>query len=370
MNHQARRSVTATVGVTGATGFIGARLVELLAEGDGPIQPRPLMRPRVGRPGMPGGRRIDLLDAVAVAEAVEGCAAVVHCAFDFTDLRANIQIARVLGLACATMGVRLVHVSTAAVYEPLPDGELDETGGSAGPGSDYKQIKLAIEAVLIQLSHDNGLDVIILQPTIVYGPAGRAWTDSPARELLTGTVVLPNGGGGLCNAVYVDDVCQAVIAALSADMPSGERILVSGAAPVTWRDFYGAYQAALGLDAVHLEAGVGSVAGPSEASGRRAAIKRVGTRLVGARTLSRLNLAAAYASGLVRQRRHLAAGPKLALFTARCHIRIDKARTLLGYNPHYDLARGMHVTGPYLRATYGRLARFRRLRSAATPPAG
>jgi len=64
--------------------------------------------------------------------------------------------------------------------------------------------------------------------------------------LRSGLVVLVNGGDGLCNAVYVDDVVQAMLLAATAKEGAGERFLVSGPRPVTWREFYGAYEAMLG----------------------------------------------------------------------------------------------------------------------------
>ena len=353
----------AAVAVTGATGFIGARLVAMLESSDQPQRTRPLDR-----------RRTDLRDPHSVRAALAGCRAVVHCAFDFADMDVNLAIARVLGRECAAVGARLVHVSTAAVYEPLPDGSLDETSRSRGPSSDYKEVKLAIEDELLQQSRDGGLDLVILQPTIVYGPFGRAWTDSPIRELLTGAVVLPDDGEGLCNAVYVDDVCRAIIAALTARLAPGERILVSGAQPVPWKDFYGAYQDILHLNVLQLLPRTSVAPGTNAASAalqmpsksaRRAGLKRIATRLIGARALSRVNLIVSCARSMAfGGKRHVATGPKLALFRALCHVRIDKARRLLGYEPEYDLEQGMRLTQSYVLDAYGRLARLRSRRRA------
>lgn len=350
------------IAVTGASGFIGARLVAML---DDPARVRVLTRRRTG--AVAGTVcPTDLADPQSVRAALAGCHTLVHCAFDFADMDANIEIARVLASECAAAGVRLIQISTAAVYEPFPNGLLDETVSIDHPGSHYKQIKLGIEREVLRLVHDGGLDAVILQPTVVYGPRGRAWTDSPIRELLTGTVVLPAGGSGLCNAVYIDDVCRAILAASSGDGAAGERILVSGPGPVAWRDFYGAYQKMLGLDVLALE--------PQEASGAAfeidapisnapsaaARLKRTATRLVGSHIMSQANLALNYARGLVQHRRHVATGAKLALFQSRCQISIDKARRLIGYEPQFDLARGMGSTQSYVESRYGRLARLKR----------
>ncbi len=345
-----------SIAVTGASGFIGARLVAMLGESARPPQVRALSRRRAGA----GGRPLDLADPISVRAALGGCTTLVHCAFDFADMDANIQIARVLASECALAGVRMIHISTAAVYEPFPPGRLDETLAVEHPGSHYKQAKLGIEREILQLVRDSGLDAVILQPTVVYGPNGRAWTDSPIRELLTGTVVLPDHGDGTCNAVYIDDVCQAIIAAATGNVSAGERMLVSGPQPVAWREFYGAYQAMLGLDAVELGPHVACVAvADIHAPAAAARLKRTATRLVGSHVLSQANLALNYARGLVQRRRHVATGAKLALFQSRCDIDIGMARRLLGYEPRFDLARGMSMTRPYVEHRYGRLARLK-----------
>ena len=76
----------------------------------------------------------------------------------------------------------------------------------------------------------------ILQPTIVYGPYSRPWTIDPADMLRYGTVVLPDHGEGICNAVYVDDVVSAMI--LAAQHPAAWGALPGiRSRPGDWRDF-------------------------------------------------------------------------------------------------------------------------------------
>jgi len=373
-----------TIAVTGANGFIGARVIELLGKLDSPPELRALSR-RHARDQ--NHTVVDLADPGSVSRALKGCNAVIHSAFDFLDMAANLRIAAILASECAAIGARLVHVSTAAVHEPFSDGELDESRRPGPGGSDYKQVKLAIEDNLLRLVREQGLDLVILQPTIVYGPFGRAWTDSPIRELLTGTVVLPDDGRGLCNAVFVDDVCQAAILALTAPLASGERFLISGQAAVTWKEFYTAYQDILGVDAVRLQpADDCSVDhGPVEderrdgvaASGdepdnldgsavlsltvsRGKKLKGIVTKAIGSKAATRLNMWVSFLrSRVMGGTVHKLTGAQFATFRTRCNVRIDKARLLLAYEPRYDLAAGMRMTAPYIVDTYGRLARLK-----------
>lgn len=343
--------------VTGAGGFIGGRLATLLALQPDVTEVRVLARRR--RPGQTSAMLARLDDPAQVQAALQGCHAVIHCAFDNYDLPANLAIAKVLAEAAILAGARLVHLSSAVVHEPFPDGALDEGAPAAPDGNAYKDTKIAIEAILLAFAGDRGLDLVILQPTIVYGPEGGAWTDSPARELLTGEVVLPVQGEGLCNAVFVDDVCQAAIAALTADVATGERFLISGTAPVAWREFLGAYERMLGVQSLRLAdlpapgAEAASGVGPASRPSMAGTLKNLVATRLGAAGRSRLNLLLQRARRMVRGRRvYLPDGAKYALYATRCHVRIDKARRLLGYEPQFDLARGMEATEAYIRRAY------------------
>jgi nucleoside-diphosphate-sugar epimerase len=346
-----------TVAVTGASGFVGGRFIEMLQAATPDIRTRRLSRH-------------SLTDEGAMRAALEGCGVLVHCAFDFLDLRSNVAMCEAIGRACAAGGIRLVHVSTAAVYEPFPDHPLDESGETGRVDSEYTVVKTEIENLLMRQVRELGLDLIILQPTIIYGPHGRAWTDSPVKELLTGTVVLPEHGEGVCNAVYIDDVCHAIMASLTAAIPSGHRFLISGPQPTTWRAFYTAYQDILDIDAVRCvgpEAAAATpqpeqLARPAETAPQRRGqrIKQVVTSRLGARRVSYLNVAVSVLKATVLGRKtHIATGPKLALLASRCDIQIDKAKQLLGYDPQFDLQRGMAMTAPYVIRAFAPLARLR-----------
>lgn len=342
------------VAVTGAGGFIGGRLAALLAEQPSVAEIRLLARRR--GPGRTVTPRLN--DPAQVQAALQGCHAVVHCAFDNYDLPANLAIAQGLAEAAVRAGARLVHLSSAVIHEPFPDGPLDEGAPATPDGDAYKDAKIAIEQALLSFVRERGLDLVILRPTIVYGPGGGAWTDSPVRELLTGEVMLPAQGEGLCNAVFVDDVCQAAVAALTADIASGECFLISGAAPVTWREFLGAYERMLGVHSLRLAdlptpAAQPASGVPAARPGMAGALRNLLAARLGAAGRSRMNMLLQRVRRVVRGRRvYVPGSAKHALYAARCQVRIDKARRLLGYEPRFDLARGMEATEAYVRHAY------------------
>ena len=364
--------------VTGASGFIGGRLVEKLAleSGANVIAAVRAFRnaARISRlpPDAVEMRRLDMANCAAaeIDELVKGCDVVFHLARDMDAPKANEDFARALGAACIRSGVRrLMYVSSLGVYEPLPDAPLTEESAMGRRASDDK---FAAQRQILRMVREDGLEATVVQPTIVYGPFSRNWTDRPADMLLNGVAALPSPGDGICNAVYVDDLAQALILAATRGAAVGETFLISGAEHPTWLEFYRAYESALGLDGAIRLMGYDDIERRIRASDRMLAVPTP-QRALSARPLLPLRRAARFVYGRLgeRGRAHArrfyeqgrlrperrAAEPReflpnkrlLDLYAAKCPISIDKARRLLGYEPEFGLERGMELTADYLR---------------------
>ncbi len=130
--------------------------------------------------------------------------------------------------AALKTGARLVHVSTVDVYGwPLQE-TLDESSPKS-PGADiYAQTKFAAEELLWTYHRQHALPLVVVQPTIVYGPFSRPWTLSVVEQIKNGRLVLVDGGDGVCNPVYIDDVVDALILAGTEPHAVGEAFLISG----------------------------------------------------------------------------------------------------------------------------------------------
>jgi dihydroflavonol-4-reductase len=223
--------------VTGSTGFIGARLCERLAR-DYKLPYRALVRtfshaPRIARldAEMASG---DLDDLESVDRALAGCDTVVHLAYsDGRQTRRLIQTCRKRGIE------RFIHMSSIAVHgaNPGPECGREETAWIGHyPGQEYSNMKAAAE-LAVQRAIGEGLKAVILRPTIVYGPYGPFVSSivDVARE--QGVLTLLDEGRGICNAVYVDDVCDAIRAALETERGLGAAFFVTADRAVTWREF-------------------------------------------------------------------------------------------------------------------------------------
>ncbi len=372
--------------VTGATGFIGGRLVERLILQHG-VKVRALVRNLAG-----AGRlarfpltvlRGDVTSQADLEAAIQGCDLVFHCAYGTSGSQkhrawVNTEGTRRLLAAARQARVRrIVYLSTLMVYGRTADGDLDETAPRRRFGNPYSDSKLAAERIALS----SGLPVAVLQPTAVYGPYGGVWTENVLRSLKTGRQILVDGGEGLGNAVYVDDLVSAMLLAAVEERATGEAFLISGEEPVTWRDLFGRFERMLGRERRTVE----MTEAEALAYWRRSQRQR--PRAVGEalrifkgergvrerieRTREILWLREMASSVLPeawqqRIKRRLGGGgppaagdrelpihplsPELiGFFRARTRVRIDKAKRLLGYAPAFDFAAGMDLTEQWAR---------------------
>jgi len=233
--------------VTGATGFIGGRIVErlILEQGAEVValvhQFKNASRLARFPVRMVGG---DVGDRSSLEHAAQGCDAIIHAAMSMggsgeQNRRANVEGTQNVCEVAKALRARLVHFSTVSVYGNPLGPKLTEDLPKNPVGDDYGLLKLDAERA-VQQAQRAGLAATILQPTIVYGPWS-FWSTYATNLLKSDALALPRGGEGICNAVYVDDVVDAVILSLTCEqMPSGP-FLISGAKATTWREYFQAH---------------------------------------------------------------------------------------------------------------------------------
>lgn len=226
--------------VTGATGFLGSRIVKMLcAEG---------RRVRAtGRPGDPRGELAceylpcDLLDERTTQKALEGVSSIFHVAALVTfrpdlydkQLRVNVEGTRILLRACEKAGVRrLVYTSTVNTLGIPPRGEIgnEDTAFNWEPYRlGYMDSKRAAEKLVL----DSGLDVVCVLPATMFGPGDVFFNaGSYIRASSRGRAVLAPPGG--TTVAHVDDVARGHWLAHQHGQP-GQRYILGGE-PLSYMD--------------------------------------------------------------------------------------------------------------------------------------
>src|SRR3954452_4216843 len=223
--------------VTGATGKVGHAIASaLLDRGD---QVRALVRdPKRAASVLPVGIepiRGDVTDTESLAAAVEGCELVFNsmgmpeqwvrdeAIFDQVNAVGSREMAR----AAKRAGVRrLVHPSTHDVFHAETGESFDETMLADYPkGTAYERSKQHAEELV--LGERDGMEVVILNPSGVYGPTPSP-TPSFENNVFEPVVrkrlpMLPPGGTGMA---YVEGVATGHLLAAE-NGGDGERYILA-----------------------------------------------------------------------------------------------------------------------------------------------
>src|SRR5688572_8192807 len=165
-----------TVAITGASGFVGGRLVQRLARRPD-LEIRLLIRGGSAPPMAHSDRVVvvegDLVDPVALSSLLRPGCDVVNLAYDANaGAHVNLTAAAALGQACSECQVkRLIHCSTAVVVGRTGAVRIDESA-VCKPQRGYEETKLAIEHLLLDAARGS-FEIAILRPTAVFGPGGK-----------------------------------------------------------------------------------------------------------------------------------------------------------------------------------------------------
>lgn len=338
--------------ITGAGGFIGARIAEVLHCSG-------LAEVRAGVRRWAGAARIgrfpfeitlcDVTDPAQLRAAAAGARAIVHCARTGPG-DAVPAVRAVLEAAAAAGAERVVHFSSVAVYGDAA-GDVDDSLPPRPTGRAYGDAKLETEAACVEAAK-TGLGVVVLRPSIVYGPFGDEWTGNYARQMAAGAWMLPpEYCTGTANLVYVDDVVQAVIRALRTERGLGTAYNINGPERPTWWQYFTALNDALGLPPLARRSAASAQAAARAMQPVRSAAKLAVRRFEGPiRVLAQRSSAAKAlmkrAEAAIRQTPTL---QEFDLYRHRVSFNSARAQPLLGYTPAFPLADGVALSAAWMR---------------------
>jgi nucleoside-diphosphate-sugar epimerase len=245
--------------VTGASGFLGGHVAELLSKRGHGV--RALVRSTSNRKHLENLPNVELFEgaveeAERVREAVDGVDAIVHAAGlvkarstdEFFAVNVGgtsnlVQAARSGSRGRPSTVKRFVFVSSLEACGPSPDG-LPVAAAQENPVTAYGRSKLAAEKVV--LSAKDELPVVILRPGAIYGPRDGEILEV-FKTIQRGLLPLVAGGEAKGVWIYATDCAEACIRAIETDVPSGQVYFVDdGCGPVDQKQLFADAERALG----------------------------------------------------------------------------------------------------------------------------
>jgi nucleoside-diphosphate-sugar epimerase len=316
--------------VTGAAGFLGGHLVDMLVErGDEvramvrPVEEAARLRELAGAEVVHG----DLTDRESLKHVVQGVQRVYNVAAktgpwglekDYTAV--NVWGVADLITAAMDAGVqRIVHTSSITVYGHHLHGIITEDHPFHPEDNPYSRTKIAGEKLIADLIKERGAPVVIGRPAWIYGPRDTASFGRFVALVESGKAFLIGSGKNIVPMVYVRDVAQGLIKAGDAgDEVIGQAYTIADDRRVTQYEY-------LNMIADFLEV---------------------------APVTRRLPYFALYSAGRSAEllwqtmgRRKSAPPPVttygVTLLGGNQEFSIEKARRELGYKPEYDYIRGI-----------------------------
>lgn len=245
--------------VTGGSGFIGRRVVELAH-----VQGMECLSHRSQKPGVPVQEGVVYQDLSADAdwrEALNGVDTVIHCAArvhqmqdvprDSLSLYRETNVAGTLTLArqAAELGVkRFVFLSSIKVNGEASPAHHPFTPQVEQPPQDpYGLSKYEAELGLWQIARETGLEVTVIRPPLVYGPGVKANFQTMMNWIRKGLPLPLAAVKNSRSLVFVDNLVDLILLCAHHPQAAGETFLVSDDHDVSTAELLADMAKALGV---------------------------------------------------------------------------------------------------------------------------
>lgn len=261
-----------TVLVTGAEGFIGSTLVDMLVDRGATVRAMVHYKPYAEKghlarylddPHSPVEMIAgDVGDAGRVMDAVAGCDTVFHLAaligipysYDSPGayVRTNVVGTENVAEACRRHSVRrLLHTSTSEVYGTALTAPISETH-PLQPQSPYSASKIGADMMALSHWHAFELPVTVVRPFNTYGPrqSARAVIPTILAQLHSGAKTVALGSlTPTRDFTYVTDTASGFLALADCDRALGESVNLGTGREISIGDLAAALITASGRDA-------------------------------------------------------------------------------------------------------------------------
>jgi nucleoside-diphosphate-sugar epimerase len=304
--------------ITGATGFVGGALCDLLTQQGHALKGALRMPTKLfPYPSIAVGH---IGPATDWRDALAGCDAVVHLAAHVHVMRStsessgvyravNVEGTRNLARQAARSGVRrFVFMSSVKVHGEATVGRALVEGDPPMPVDDYGRSKIEAEKRLTTIAAETGMEVAIVRPPLVYGPGVKANFRSLLRAVDAGIPLPFSSVHNKRSLIYLGNLAHAIAMCLTHRAAANRPFFVSDGQDVSTPQLIDEVAAALGKKARLF---------PFPPAGLRAAGALVGR----AEMISRL--------------------------TSSLQVDISSIRSTLGWEPPFTLSQGLAETASW-----------------------
>jgi nucleoside-diphosphate-sugar epimerase len=234
-----------TLLITGIGGFIGLRATELAIASN--MHVRGLQHsPAKAKLAQNLGAEVvigSITDPVAASYACQGVDIVLHTAAlvkeggaleEFREV--NVGGSLNMAHAAKNAGAKIfIYTSSVMVYGFNYLNKVTESGLFYSDNNPYCKTKIEAEKELLKLNSPD-FGVIIIRPADVYGPGSHAWVIRPLSLMHQRKFFLPNGGSGMMNHVYIDNLIDAIFLAIEKET-YGEAFNITDGQETTWKEY-------------------------------------------------------------------------------------------------------------------------------------
>ena len=319
------------IAVTGATGFLGSHLCErLIGEGyQVSILARDEDKARVFEGRVAKTIIGDIADKNAVAELVAGNDIVVHLVSNFRTASGppesyhhiNVDGTAAVLEAAEKAGVeRLVHCSTIGVHGSVQVTPANEETPFR-PGDLYQETKVISENLVRSAIGKTAMEIVIVRPCSIYGPGDMRMLKM-FKMLSKGSFPMVGPCKENFHAVYIDDLIDGFMLALTRPEANGETFIIGGESYLSLNDYVNVVAEAVGAPPPRLRFPYWLFYGAAVVCEAICVPLRIEPPL---------------------HRR------RVRFYKNNRAFDISKARARLGYNPKVDLKEGMERTAQWYR---------------------
>ena len=224
--------------VTGATGFIGSRLVEELINKGYDVT-------SLIRKGKEGNSKSNIIYGDLTDEKIDFKDLKFDCVFHLashTPLEKNKKVLEKVNLEgtkklfqeIKLITKSIIYISGLGVYGETGEAVIDESQ-NYNPNTNFVKIRLDAEKYLKDNSVEHKIDFTVVHFGDVYGPDGWFY-EMLVKRLKKNTFRMPKGGNYYKGFVHVEDAVGSIIAILE-KQAFGESFIIADSMPVSFKEF-------------------------------------------------------------------------------------------------------------------------------------